>query len=124
MPDPTTRFFDELAARGHERFLEKAHGTMRFELRRNGRTDRWLLTVDDGDLAVSRKGGPATCIVRTEKSVFDGMAVGEVNAAAAVIRGDVEIEGDSELLVMFQRLLPSPPHQPVPKRGESEARAR
>ena len=59
MRDPTTQFFDGLADRGHERLLEKTQGTLRFELRRNGHTDRWLLTVDNGDVAVSRKGGPA-----------------------------------------------------------------
>jgi putative sterol carrier protein len=124
MTDPTRHFFDQLARRGHEPLLEKAKGTLRFDLRQKGRTDRWLLTLDDGDITVSHKGGPATCVVRTDRAVFDGIAVGDVNAAAAVIRGAAEVEGDSELLVMFQRLLPGPQRRPAPTTSEITARAR
>ena len=42
MPDATTDFFSALEARGHEPLLEKATGTLRFDLTNGKRTARWL----------------------------------------------------------------------------------
>ena len=108
--DATTKFFDELEARGHEPGLEKLTGTLRFDLL-NGdkRTARWLIEIEKGDIAVSHKNVRADCTVRMDKTVFDGIAAGEVNAFAAALRGIVDIEGNPELLVFFQRLFPAPP---------------
>jgi putative sterol carrier protein len=108
--DPTAHFFQELDERGNEPLVGKAKGSMRFDLDdRNGETEHWLLEVDKGNMSVSHKGGSATCTVHADKSVFDGIAVGEVNAVTALLRGELDVEGDWELMVMFQRLLPSPP---------------
>jgi hypothetical protein len=41
--------------------------------------------------------------------LFEAIAAGKVNATAAVLRGELAIEGDWELMVLFQRLLPGPP---------------
>jgi putative sterol carrier protein len=51
----------------------------------------------------------ADCTIRATKQVFDGVAGGEVNATAAVLRGALVVEGDPELLTLFQRLFPGPP---------------
>ena len=109
MADATTRFFEALGERGHEPLLEKAKGTLRFELRRGKQTDRWLVTIDKGDVSVSRRNAAADATLRATKELFDGLASGEVNTMAAVLRGAVEFEGDPELLVLFQRLFPGPP---------------
>jgi len=109
MADATETFFAELGERGHEPLLEKAKGTIRFELRRGKRTDRWFVAIDKGDVRVSRKNAAADGTVRATKELFDGLARGEVNAMAAVLRGALEFEGDPELLVLFQRLFPGPP---------------
>jgi putative sterol carrier protein len=109
MTDATTEFFQELEARGHEPRLEKATGTLRFDLMNGKRTARWLVTIEKGDIAVSHKNLKADCIVRADKKLFDGIAAGEVNAFAAALRGAMSIEGNTELLVQFQRLFPSPP---------------
>ena len=69
------------------------------------------LTVDKGDVAVSRKNVRADCTLRADKAVFDQVASGKMNAMAATLRGDIAIDGDSELLVPFQRLLPGPPRR-------------
>ena len=50
----------------------------------------------------------ADCVIRAEKTLFDGITRGETSAVAAVLRGDIVIEGDRELLVLFQRLFPGP----------------
>jgi putative sterol carrier protein len=111
LTDPTTEFFGRLAQRGHEPMLEAAQGTFRFELADGKRVERWYLTVEKGDIAVSHKNAAADCTVRADKALFDGVASGEVNAVAAVLRGAVKLEGDWELMVSLQRLFP-----PRPKR--------
>lgn len=105
----TREFFEGLARRGHEPLLEKVTGSLRFDLVRNGRTERWHLAIDKGDVTVSRKNEPADCVVRVDRSLFERIAKGEVNAFAAVLRGEAAVEGDPRLLVLCQRLLPSPP---------------
>jgi putative sterol carrier protein len=108
MADATAALFESLRSRGHEPLLEQAHGTLRFELG-NGRTDRWTVTVDGGDVTVSHGRGRADCTVRADKKLFDRIASGDANAMAATLRGAVSIEGDPELFQRFQRLFPSAP---------------
>jgi len=109
MTDGTAEFFGELGRRGHEPLLEKATGTLRFDLVDGKRTDRWLVTVKKGDVAVSHRNVRADCVVRADRALFDGVAGGEVNAMAALLRGAMGVEGNVELLVLFQRLFPGPP---------------
>jgi predicted lipid carrier protein YhbT len=108
MTDPTDEFFRDLGLRGHEPLLEKARGTVRFELVDGKRTDRWLVTLDKGDVSVSRKNVAADCVVRGERALFDAMASGDANGMAAYLRGQLTLEGDPELLVLVQRVLPGP----------------
>jgi putative sterol carrier protein len=105
----TAEFFDGLARRGHEPLLAKARGTVRVDLVDGKQSERWLVTVDRGDITVSHRNVRGDCTLRADKALFEAMARGEVNATAAVLRGDVGVEGDWELLVLFQRLFPSPP---------------
>jgi putative sterol carrier protein len=105
----TEDFFGGLESRGHVQLLEKATGSVRVELGSGKGAQRWLVTVDRGDVGVSHKAGAADCRLRSSKALFERIASGEVNAVAAVLRGELEIEGNWELLVLFQRLFPSPP---------------
>jgi putative sterol carrier protein len=107
--DPTARFFDGLAERGEEPLLRKASGSTRFDLVDGKRTLHWLVSVDRGKIAVSHKNASADCVIRTQKAVFDKAASGALNVVAAVIRGDLSVEGDWRLLVLMQRLFPSSP---------------
>jgi putative sterol carrier protein len=111
MTDATAEFFDSLARREHEPLLEKTSGSLRFDLVDGDQTEHWLVSIDKGDVAVSRKSGKADCVVRAPKELFDGILRGEVNAMAAVLRGAVLALGNPNLLTRFQRLLPSPPSQ-------------
>lgn len=104
--DPLERFFAELAARGHEPLLRKANGSTRFDVRDGRRTRRWVVTVDGGDITVVAGNAAAACVVRADKAVFDRIVAGRMNAVAAVLRGDLEVEGDWRLLVRMQRLFP------------------
>ena len=107
--DATATFFDELGARGHEPLLEKATGKFRFELTNGRRKERWLVTVEKGDITVSHANARADCVIRTDRGLFERLVTGEENAMAAMLRGAVGVEGRPELLVLFQRILPAPP---------------
>ena len=109
MTDATTDFFQELGARGHEPLLERATGTVRFDLSDGKRTAHWVVTIEKGDLTLSQRNARADCVFRSDRGVFDRVVKGELNAMAALLRGVMEVDGDPELLVLFQRLFPGPP---------------
>jgi len=121
MGDATTEFFDDLAQHGHRSMLEKVKGTMRFDLRDGDRTDRWLVTIDKGDVAVSRRNAKADCVLKADKQLFDSIASGGDNAMAALLRGAISVEGDPQLIVLFQRLLPGPPSSRHPRAAAGSA---
>jgi putative sterol carrier protein len=110
-PDPTTRFFDELATRRHEPLLRKATGCTRIEVVDGRRTRRWRIRVAKGDLVVEPGGGEADCVVRADRQVFERVVTGRMNAVAAVLRGDIAVDGDWRLLVALQRLFAGPPRR-------------
>lgn len=104
MSGPIEGFFRELGKRGHVSLLEKASGTLLVELKDGDRTSRWYVAIKRGDVAVSRRGSAADCVVRTEASTFETILAGQLNAAAAVLRGLLEVEGKVNLLVALQAL--------------------
>jgi putative sterol carrier protein len=109
--DPTEAFFDDLARRSHEPLLQRASGTLRFDLADGKDTVHWYVTLKKGDIAVSHKRTGADAVVRADRALFEGMATGRVNAMAASLRGVVGLEGDLGLVMSFQRLFPSPPRR-------------
>jgi putative sterol carrier protein len=108
MNDSTTAFFDDLGQRKHEPLLQKASGSVRFEITEGTKTERWLLTIHEGDVTVSHKNAAADCLLRADRALFNQVAGGELNTVAAVLRGEIAIDGDSRLLVLVQRLFPRP----------------
>jgi putative sterol carrier protein len=122
MTDATADLFGALVERQHEPLLEKATGTVRFDLKDGRKTDRWLVSVVKGDLTVSRQNLRADCVVTADKSLFDGIASGKTNAMAALLRGAMGVEGDVQLLVLFQRLLPGPLRSRRPRPKAASAR--
>ena len=107
----TTEFLEELGQRGHEPLLENTTGSVRLELGKNGKVERWLISIDKGDVAVSRRRDAGDCTVSASADLFDRIASGEANAFAAALRGDLIVGGDTKLLVRLQRLFPSPPRK-------------
>jgi putative sterol carrier protein len=105
----TTEFFEGLGTRGHEPLLETTSGTIRVDLAKNGKVERWHVSIDKGDVDVSHRRDATDCTISAPAELFDRIASGEENAFAAALRGDVIISGDSKLLVRMQRLFPSPP---------------
>jgi putative sterol carrier protein len=107
----TTEFFEELGKRGHDPLLQTTSGTVRVDLGKNGKVERWLIKIDNGDIEVSHRREAGDCTISAPADLFDRIATGEENAFAAALRGDVVVGGDTKLLVRLQRLFPSPPRR-------------
>ena len=112
MADATAAFFEDLSKRGSEPMLGKTKATIRFDIADDGKTDHWLLGIDNGALDVSRSSGEADVIISADKAAFDKVAAGRTNAMASFLRGAIAVEGDPRLLVRFQRLFPAPTGMP------------
>jgi putative sterol carrier protein len=106
--DPIEQFMDGLATRAHEPALAKAAGTVRFDVVGGKRTERWLVTVTNGGLEVTRRNGRADAIVRAPRPLFEQLVQGKANPTAAFFRGALTLEGSIDLLVLVQRLFPRP----------------
>jgi putative sterol carrier protein len=107
--DPTGAFFNEFATRTHKQLLHRTSGALRVEVTEGTETERFLIAVDQGDVSVSKRTTRADATLKAERSLFNGMVEGEVNAVAAVLRGVVVVEGDLGLAASFIRLFPGPP---------------
>jgi putative sterol carrier protein len=122
--DPTRTFFDDLAARGHEPFLKDASGTLRFDLIDGRRVEHWYVSIDQGDVSVSKQMAAADAVLRTDRSVFDRIASGRMNSMAAALRGELVPEGNLSLFMVFQRLFPGPPRPRAGRRTDGRERSR
>jgi hypothetical protein len=89
--------------------LEGEAGTLRFDLTGGAKLERWYVTVSDGTITASRRGGRVDTVVRVGQDLFDQIIRGTQNAMASQLRGSVEVEGDLHLMMVFQRLFPGPP---------------
>ena len=108
MTDATASFFEDLQQGGHRHTLRRLEGTVRFDVADGERVDHWLVTIDKGQLTVSRGDDPADCVIGGDKQLFDRLVTGQANAMAAVLRGAVSVAGDLDLLLAVQRIFPSP----------------
>ena len=110
MSDPTSDFFEALAARGEEPLLRRTSGTIRFDLLGDdGQFAHWHLAIRKGVLSISRERAAADCVVACRRELFDRLACGTANAMASALRGVLDARGDLSLLILFQRLFPGPP---------------
>lgn len=114
MSNPTANFFEALGRRGHERLLEEATGTIRFDLEHDHEVDHWSLAIERGDLRVSREKSRADCVVIGSRATFDRIVTGRSQIYAAWVRNELRVEGDRLLARMVQRVMPGPPgaHHP------------
>ena len=108
MADATAEFFDGLSRQGLVPLLERTSGSMRFDIDRGERTDRWRVDMKGGALTVSHDDRPADCVVRSSGDLFDDLVSGRANALASLLRNEVGVEGNLNLIVRFQRLFPAP----------------
>ena len=108
-------FFEQLNDRGYEPLLAKTTGTLCVELVDGEESDNYYITITKGAVSVSREATEVHCQVCSPMPLFERVVQGEVNAMAAVLRGDMTVEGDPGILLLFQRLLPGPPSSSHPR---------
>jgi hypothetical protein len=109
MSDQAAAFFQELAQRGHDPRLARATGVVRLEVGNGRRARVWHVELKKGDILVAPGKGDADCTIRADEPTVEGILAGRVNPVTALLRGQIELDGDTQLLVLFRRLLPGPP---------------
>jgi putative sterol carrier protein len=110
--DATSKFFTELGRLEHVPLLEKADGSVRFDISDGDRIDHVLVTSRKGDVAVSDSDADADCVVEADRALFERIANGETNIMAAALRGAVRVKGDVGVAMLVQRAFPGPPRSP------------
>ena len=113
--DPISDFFVGLTEPGHIATFEREAATLRFDVADGSDpadvadVEHWYVTINDGDVTVTRQQLPADAIVRIARPTLEAIVTGRMNAQAAVLRGLLSCEGSMAALMMFQRCLPGPP---------------
>jgi hypothetical protein len=113
MQDRTVEYFETLSRRGYEPMLSNVTATIRFDIKSDQQTSSWRLGVDRGKLTVSagtdtdQAPDDADCMITADKALFEDIA-GGANAMAALLRGEIAVSGNPEMLVAVQRLFPLP----------------
>ena len=102
-------FFAELERRGHEPMLRRLSATVRWDILDGDRIEHRLVRIDHGDIRVAVSDEPADCVIIAARAVCDDVVSGRTSALAAVLRGAAAVDGDFELMVLAQRLLPRTP---------------
>jgi len=116
MGEATRRFFEAVDRRGHDPRLSGAVGTVRFDLTEGDEVDHWFISIDDGNLSVSREAPrDADAVLSADAGLFERAVRGEANVVTAMLRGAVVITGDLRLLIQLERLLPGPPNARGPR---------
>jgi alkyl sulfatase BDS1-like metallo-beta-lactamase superfamily hydrolase len=104
--DAVTAFFEDLGSRGYDPLLRSVSATVRFDLMSGKKTtERWLLTIEKGDLSVSHRNIRADAVIQLSRDLFERVARGETTLLPAMLRGEVVLEGDYKLMIMIRRLL-------------------
>jgi putative sterol carrier protein len=106
MADAVTNYFDELGRRGSVPLLNKLDATLRVDLEHHQSVEQWFIEVDHQNVSVSHRNEKADCVVRMDRDLFGAIVEGRVNAMAAMLRGLIGIEGDPNILLIFQRAFP------------------
>jgi putative sterol carrier protein len=104
----TAEFLTGLAEAGPSPLLARTTGTIRCDLANSGDTEYFYVAIDKGAITVSHAKRDADAIVRADRGLFDGVTSGQVNVMAALLRGVIDVEGDLNLLMRFQKLFPGP----------------
>jgi len=112
--DAGAAFFSDLADRGHVPVWGDVTGVVAIDLVDGSSTDRWIITIEKGDVAVVHDNREVDCSIRLDKGLFEQVVQGEANAMAAVLRGAAHPDGNLELLLALQRGLPGPREQQRP----------
>lgn len=122
MAGPDSRFFDHLGHRGHEPWLEKIEGTVRFDVTEDRRTRHWLLTIRGGQVAVAPGQGAADTVVHADSNTLDRLCRGQVRLLPAFLRNEITVEGQFFFVLVLERLVRPSIESQRPLRGVAARR--
>lgn len=94
---------------------ETTTGTVRLDVREDGRTEHWRLDIADQHVEVTRSGEDADLVVHGDRDAFDRVAAGEMHVSAALLRNELTASGDIRLFMMLRRLFPGPANARHPR---------
>jgi len=101
------QFFEGLASE-YQPLLARTEGSLRVDVASGYETDSWHLTIERGNVIVSRDPSVADSVVHINKELFEDVVAGRKNAMSATLRGEIGVEGAPHLLNLLQRLFPGP----------------
>ncbi|MFJ8580562.1 SCP2 sterol-binding domain-containing protein [Micromonospora sp. NPDC093277] len=122
MGDSMAERLIEQAAGRHPELPEGTAGTVRLDLHDGGTTDHWYLTIDHQNVQVGRSTADADTVVHADRAVFDQLAAGYPRLVAALLRNDINVQGDMRLLLTLRRLFPGPSEARHPRNADRRTR--
>jgi predicted lipid carrier protein YhbT len=108
MSTTATRYLEGLDTTRPFDLPETTTGTVRLDLREDGHTEHWYLTVADQHITVTRSAEDADLVVRAARTVFDELFNGDLPPGTAMLRNELTLRGDMRLLLVLRRVLPGP----------------
>ncbi|MET8258507.1 SCP2 sterol-binding domain-containing protein [Micromonospora sp. NPDC005553] len=87
---------------------ETTAGTLRLDVRDDGSTDHWYLTIADQQVQVARSADDADLVVSADRRVFDRMVNGELHPGAAMLSNELTMQGEMRLLLVLRRIFAGP----------------
>jgi SCP-2 sterol transfer family len=123
MADEIETFFDELGPRGPRLLPKKISGTIRFDLAEDGQVEHWYVTIDGGNVSVSRAADPADTVVHADRDLFGQIVAGYIGINSAGTSSQILVEGDYLPLIAFTRFFYSPPGTVDPRELAARRRA-
>ena len=129
MLDPIGDFLTGLADRGGGGMLGGGRLTVRLDATHAGSVRHWYVTADGGRLEVTDSAADADCVIGADRTVLEELVTGRRNAMSSLLRGQLNLSGDPDVLVRLQRLFPGPagqarppvPPEPAPSRRDTVA---
>ncbi|MGW5558238.1 SCP2 sterol-binding domain-containing protein [Micromonospora sp. NPDC003944] len=102
------QYLQQLDAGRRPNLPETTAGTLRLDVRDDGSTEHWYLTICDQQVQVARSTDDADLVVRADRWVFDQMVDGRLHPGAALLRNDLTLQGDMRLLMVLRRIFAGP----------------
>ncbi|WP_422739326.1 SCP2 sterol-binding domain-containing protein [Micromonospora sp. WMMD729] len=108
MGTTATSYLEQLDTGRRFDLPETTTGTLRLDLRDDGYTEHWYLTVADQHIKVTRSADDADLVVRASRAIFDELVSGDLPPGTALLRNELTLRGDMRLLLVLRRVLPGP----------------
>ncbi|MEH0930277.1 SCP2 sterol-binding domain-containing protein [Micromonospora sp. CPCC 205558] len=119
------QYLQQLDAGRRPDLPESTAGTLRLDVRDEGSTDHWYLTISDQQVRVARSTEDADLVVGADRWVFDRMVNGELHPGAAMLRNELTVQGNMRLLMLLRRVFAGPSDARHPRElGQSAMDAR